>query len=216
MKFVIVGCGRAGSRLAQTLSTNGHRITVVDNDEEALARLAALTAVTPVLGIGFDRDVLLKAGIQQADGLAAATGVDEVNVVVARMAKQIFRVPRVVARVFDPRKADIYRRLGLFTVSPLAWGVDRMAEALVRSELTLLLSLGSGDVNVVEFDVTPLLAGRTAHALTVPGEIHVTAVHRGGRTFLPGPETQFQDGDRVYLTVTARSSSRLEALLKHG
>ena len=83
-----------------------------------------------MVGVGFDRDVLLEAGIQKADGLAAVTPSDEINVVAGRMAQQIFRVPRVVARVYDPRKAEIYRRLGLQTVSPVVWGVNRVAELL--------------------------------------------------------------------------------------
>jgi trk system potassium uptake protein TrkA len=213
MRFLIVGCGRAGSRLAKVLHTNGHRVTVVDNDPAALARLAGSAAVTTVLGVGVDREALLQAGIENVDGLAAATGVDEVNVVVARLARHFFHVPRVVARVYDPRKADIYRRLGIVTVSPLAWGVERMAEALVHTGMAPLLSMGSGDVNLVALEATPQLAGRTVQVLNVPREIQVTALARDGHTFLPGPETVLQAGDTVYITLLARAEGRLGALV---
>lgn len=213
MRFLIVGCGRAGSRLAKVLHTNGHKVTVVDNDPAALARLAGSAAVSTVLGVGVDREALLQAGIENVDGLAAATGVDEVNVVVARLARHFFHVPRVVARVYDPRKADIYRRLGIVTVSPLAWGVERMAEALVHTGMAPLLSMGSGDVNLVALEATPQLAGRTVQVLNVPREIQVTALARDGHTFLPGPETVLQAGDTVYITLLARAEGRLGALV---
>lgn len=216
IRFVVVGCGRAGARLAQLLDTQGYTVTVVDQDPDALAHVASAATITAVRGVGFDRDVLRQAGIAHADGLAAATGVDEVNVVVARLARQIFRVPRVVARIYDPRKAEIYRRLGIATVSPLAWGVDRMAEALVHSELAPVLSIGSGDVNLIVLEAPPLLVGRSVQTVTVPSEIHVTAVLRAGHAFLPEPETLIREGDILYLAVLARSTARMEALLRHG
>jgi trk system potassium uptake protein TrkA len=211
MKFVVVGCGRAGSRLAQTLQRHGHSVTVIDSNAETLATVAGKDLVT-LQGIGFDRQVLIQAGVQQADGLAAVTGNDEVNVIVARLARRVFQVPRVVARVYDPRKADIYRRLGLLTISPLAWGVDRMAEALEAAQTYPLLSLGSGEVHLVQAAASPQMVGRTVQTLNVPGEVQVTAIHRDGRTFLPGPATVFAEGDVLYLALIARAAQRLELL----
>lgn len=216
MRFLLIGCGRAGSRLAQIMTTHGHDVTVVDIDPAALERVEGQRHVTTVRGVGFDRAVLIEAGIQRADGIAAVTGVDEVNVVVARLARRIFHVPRVVARVNDPRKAEIYRRLGIFTVSPLGWGVDRMAEALVRSELAPLLSMGSGEVNIIAVEASPLLAGRSVQTLTVPREVHVTAIQRQGHALLPGPETVFEEGDTIFLAVQARAAARLQALIGHA
>jgi trk system potassium uptake protein TrkA len=212
MRFVVVGCGRAGFRLVKALVAQGHAVTAIDREREALAEVAPLAGVSVVCGVAIDREVLLEAGIRQADGLAAVTGQDEANVVVARLARQIFHVPRVVARVFDPRKADIYRRLGVLTISPLAWGVDRMVEALLSVRVSPLLSLGSGDVHLVEVTVTPALGGRALAALAVPGEVQVTAIQRGGRTFLPGAAATFAAGDVIYLAVTRSALPRLEAL----
>jgi trk system potassium uptake protein len=226
MRCVIVGCGRAGSRLAQVLSTQGHRVTVVDEDVQALARVTALAeskdagnalctggSISCVRGFGFDRKTLVEAGIEQADGLAAVTGVDEVNVVVARLARRIFHVPRVVARVYEPRKAEVYRRLGITTISPLAWGVDRMAEALVHAELAPVLSIGSGEVNVVVLEAPLLLEGRTVQAINLPHEIQVTALRRNGRALLPSLDTVVHAGDLLYVAVQARSAGRLEELM---
>lgn len=220
MRYVIVGCGRAGSRLAQVLNTQGHRVTVVDEDAQALARVAAYAArsgeATPlhaVRGGGFDRKTLVEAGIEQADGLAAVTGVDEVNVVVARLARRIYHVPRVVARVYEPHKAEVYRRLGITTISPLAWGVDRMAEALVHAELSPVLSIASGEVNVVVFEAPLLLEGRTVQAINLPHEIQVTALRRNGHAMLPSPDTVVHAGDLLYVAVQARAAVRLEELI---
>ena len=220
MRCVIIGCGRAGSRLAQVLSTQGHRVTVVDEDAQALARIEAYGAksgaanpLCAVRGFGFDRRTLVEAGIEQADGLAAVTGVDEVNGVVARLARRIFHVPRVVARVYEPRKAEVYRRLGITTISPLAWGVDRMAEALVHAELSPVLSIGSGEVNVVMFEAPLLLEGRTVQAINLPHEIQVTALRRNGHALLPSPDTVVHAGDVLYVAVQARAAGRLEELV---
>ena len=220
MRYVVVGCGRAGSRLAQVLSTQGHEVSVVDEDAQAFARveasagtMAGSNKVRTVRGFGFDRKTLMEAGIEQADGLAAVTGVDEVNVVVARLARRIFHVPRVVARVYDPRKAEVYRRLNITTISPLAWGVDRMAEALVHAELAPVLSIGSGEVNVVVLEVPLLLEGRTVQAINLPHEIQVTALRRNGHALLPNPDMVVHAGDLLYVAVQARAAGRLEELV---
>jgi trk system potassium uptake protein TrkA len=212
MKIIIIGCGRMGSGLARTMSLRGHAVTVVDRDPMAFERLGPAFKGQTVVGIGFDRDVLLKAGIDRADGLAALTESDEANVVAARLASQVFHIPRVVARLYDPRKADIYKRLGLRTIAPVAWGITRAADLLSRSQLEPVANLG-GDVEIVEVEVPPLLVGRTVNELVVPGEIDVVAVSRGGRTLLPTLGTLFRDGDMVYVAVLSTSADRLTELL---
>ena len=212
MKIIVIGCGRMGSGLARTMSLRGHAVTVVDRDPVAFERLGPAFKGQTVVGIGFDREVLLKAGIDRADGLAALTESDEANVVAARLASQVFHIPRVVARLYDPRKADIYKRLGLRTIAPVAWGITRAADLLSRSQLEPVANLG-GDVEIVELEVPPLLVGRTVNELVVPGEIHVVAVSRGGRTLLPTLGTLFRDGDIVYVAVLSTSADRLTELL---
>jgi trk system potassium uptake protein TrkA len=213
MKILIIGCGRLGSELAQLMSLRNHTVTVVDKDPDTLARLRPSFKGQSLVGVGFDREVLLQAGIQRADALAAVTGSDEANAVIARLASRFFHVPRVVARLYDPRKAEIYRRLGLQTISPVAWGISRIAELLSFSTLNTTLSLGSGAVDVVETEIPPLLVGRAVHELTLPGEITVAAISRSGATFLPTLGTLFQEGDLAHLVVLASSMARLNDLL---
>lgn len=219
MRFVVVGCGRVGAGLARTLALREHDVTVIDSDPDAFARLGAETArarIEMVCGIGFDRDVLVAAGIDRADGLAAVTGSDAVNVVVARSARLVFHIPRVVARLYDPLKAEIYRRLGIHTIAQVSWGVNRLADVLVYSGLGTLMSIGGGEVELVEVDVPPLLAGRPLSSLQIAGEVQVSALRRKEQTFLPAEGTLFAEGDVAYLMVRARSADRLRKMLQVG
>jgi trk system potassium uptake protein len=213
MKVIIIGCGRVGISLARMLSLRSHEVTVVDSDPNAFEGLGPGFKGRTVVGIGFDQGVLLEAGIERVDALAAVTTSDEANVIAARLAKQVFKVPHVAARVYDPRKAEIYRRFGLQTVSPVALGSTRLAELLSFSHLHTVVNLGSGEVDIVDIDIPPLLVGRSVHDLTVTGEIHVVAISRSGRTFLPHPGTIFQEADHVHLAVLASSADRLKALV---
>jgi trk system potassium uptake protein TrkA len=213
MKIIIVGCGRMGAALAQDLIRRGHGVAVVDKEPAAFERLVPWFTGETVAGIGFDRTVLLQAGIELADGLAAVTDSDETNVVTARAAKQFFRVPKVVARLYDPRKAEIYRRLGVQTISQVTWGVNRVVELLCYSRLETLISLGSGEVDIVETELPQLLAGRPVAEVTVPGEITVVAISRQGKTFMPTPSTEMLDGDMIHLAILVASGDRLKALL---
>jgi trk system potassium uptake protein TrkA len=212
MKIIIIGCGRMGGELARELIVRQHTVTIVDKDPAAFERLGPSFKGQKVIGIGFDRDVLLQAGIERADGLAALTQSDEANVVAARLASQIFRIPTVVARLYDPRKAEIYRRLGLRTIAPVTWGVNRIADILCYARMEPILSLGS-EVDLVDTEIPPLLVGRTVNDMTIPGEIHVVAISRGGKAFLPTLGTVFKEGDQVHLGVLASSAERLKLLL---
>jgi len=186
---------------------------VVDHEETAFERLGTGFKGQTLLGAGLDRDVLRQAGIERTDGLAVVTGSDDTNVVIARLARQVFRVPRVVARLHDPRHAEVYRQLGIQTLTPLTWGIQRLSELLCYTHLNTTLSLGSGEVDIVEVELPHLLAGRTVNELTLLGEIQVAAISREGRTFLPTLGTVFREGDQVHLVVLATSAARLSALL---
>lgn len=213
MRILIIGCHRVGSGLARTLSLRGQAVTVVDNDPAAFERLGAGFKGQTVLGIGFDRDVLIQAGIERADGLAAVTASDEVNVVTARIASQVFHVPKVIARLYDPRQAEIYKRLGVQTIAPTTWGINRIADLLLHSQLDTVLSLGSGEVDVVAAQVPPSLAGRTVQDLTILGEVHVVAITRSGKAFMPTLGTTFWEGDMLHVAVLAASADRLKEML---
>lgn len=212
MKLLIIGCGRVGAGLAKALASLGHSVTIVDQDLLAFDKLGDQFKGQTVLGIGFDRDVLLKAGIERADGLAAVTASDEANVVAARIARDIFHVPRVVARLYDIRQAEIYRRLGIQTIAPTAWGINRIADLLLYSPLENVYSLGTGDVELVLAEVPRLLVDKTARDLTVAGEIHLVSITRDNKTFLPTLGTIFKQGDLLHLAVLVTSANRLRDL----
>ena len=213
MKFLIIGCGRVGAGLAKILAGGGHAVAVVDKDPSAFDKLGDKFKGQTYTGIGFDREVLQSAGIERADGLAAVTASDEANVVAARIARDIFRVPRVVARLYDVRRAEIYKRLGLQTIAPTAWGINRIADLLLYSPLEVICTIGSGDVELVEVEMPPMLAGKTVRDLTVSGEIHVVAITRATKTMLPTLGTVFKEGDLLHLAVLASSSNRLNEML---
>lgn len=213
MNILIIGCGRVGAGLAKTQAVRGHSVTVVDKDPLAFEKLGENFSGQKILGIGFDRDVLLKAGIERADAVALVTASDEVNVVASRIARDIFHVPRVVARLYDVRQAEIYKRLGIQTIAPTAWGITRIADLLLYSPLETVFSVGNGDVELVEIDVPKLLVGRTVRDLTVAGEIHIVSITRDNRTFLPIQGTIFRENDMIHLAVLTTSTSRLKEIL---
>jgi trk system potassium uptake protein len=213
MRIVIVGCGRVGAGLAGSLALDGHDLVVIDGDPSAFDRLPAGFAGRTIQGVGIDRTVLERAGIGRADALAAVTGSDETNSVVARMALTRFQVPRVVARMYDPRQATLYRRLGTLAISPVEWGISRLTELLTARETASVLSLGGGQVDVTQVTATPQVTGRPCREIEVTGEIQVIAVTRGARTFIPGGSTLVAAGDIIYLAVTAGAVGRLEDLI---
>jgi trk system potassium uptake protein TrkA len=213
MKVVIMGCGRVGEQLARLMSEEGQRVAVIDYDANALARLGPNFKGETVRGVGFDREVLICAGIEQADAFAATSSSDNANIIAARIARNIFHVPRVVARLFDPRRAEIYRRLGIFTISSTTWGAERIRAIFSFAELDPLMTFGSGEVFMLSVEVTPQLVGRVARDLTVPNEISVVAITREGRALLPTSGSQFRDGDVIHLAVLASSKDRIRDLL---
>ncbi|HEX2849803.1 MAG TPA: TrkA family potassium uptake protein [Acidimicrobiales bacterium] len=213
MKIIVIGCGRVGAGLARDLEARHRTVAVVDTDPGVFDRLGPTFRGARIGGSGMDRRVLERAGIEHADGLAAVTGADEVNAVVARLASRVFRVPRVVARLYDERAAELYQRLGIQAISPVAWGIHRLGDLLTFSEVSPVATLGGGAVEVVESRVPATLAGRLAAELQVPGEVDVIAVTRHGATTLATAGTEFEEGDVVHLAVNSASKERLEALL---
>jgi trk system potassium uptake protein TrkA len=213
MKVIIMGCGRVGEQVSRLMSAGGHSVAVIDQDPAALARLGADFHGQRVLGPGFDRRVLLEAGIEQADGFAATSSSDNANIIAARLARQVFQVPKVVARLFDPRRAEIYRRLGLVTISSTTWGAERIHELFTHGDLDPVHTFGSGEVCLLSVDAPVHLVGRTVANLAVPGEIIVAALTRDGQALLPTLGTQFRAGDVLHLMVLASAMPRLETLL---
>jgi len=189
-------------------------VAVIDRNPEAFKRLGPTFRGETIEGVGFDRDVLIRAGIERADGFASVTNGDNTNIVSARTARYVFRVPMVVTRIYDPRRAEIYRRLGIQTISPTDWGASRIAEMLLHPELASQLTLGHGEVSLVEYVASEHLAGHRVDELSVPGEILVAGLVRDGRATLPTPGTRFRLGDTLYIAVDTAVIPRLKQMLR--
>ncbi len=213
MKIIIVGCGRVGAQLAEMLSQEGHEVAIIDKDPTSARRLGKSFQGRFIQGVGFDRESLLKAGIEHADGFASVTSGDNTNIVAALAARDHFHVPRVVARIADPRRAEIYRRFGIPTISPTTWGAFQIKDALCHCTLTSLVSLGSGEVEVVETLAPPALVGKPATVLSYPGEILLAAIVRTGQALIPTPDTILAAGDGLRIAVASPSMSKLEKIL---
>jgi trk system potassium uptake protein TrkA len=213
MKIIVMGCGRMGEQVSLLLSNAGHDVTVIDADAKALARLGPDFKGERVQGVGFDRNVLIRAGIESADAFVATSPSDNANIVSARIARNIFQVPRVVARLYDPRRAEIYQRLGLVTISMINWGAERIVELLTHSNLDPILSFGKGEVILTAIELPAQLAGHTVRELSIPGEINVVSITRQGEALMPVSGMEFCSGDLIHLAVHASAVERLELLL---
>lgn len=213
MHIVIMGCGRVGSRLAKVLTLEGHEIAVIDKDPAAFKRLGKTFKGQAVEGIGFDRDVLKKAGIERSDAFIAVTNGDNHNVVGALVAKNKFRVPKVVARIYDPAKEKLYQHLGIQTISSTAWAANKIKNLICHIELIRHFSFGNGEVEIVEGEISPQLVGRSVNDLNIPGEITVVAIVRFGRAFIPTSGTVFQEKDGVQIVVETAALPKLKKML---
>jgi trk system potassium uptake protein len=216
MKVIIMGCGRVGEQVSQLLAEDGHDVSVIDYDADALARLGPRFKGKTFKGIGFDRNVLIEAGIEQADAFVATSSSDNANVVAARLARNIFHVPRVVARLYDPQRAEVYHRLGLVTISSTTWGAQRIQELLTHADLDPVLTFGRGEVVLIAIEAPAHLVGRTVNNVTVPGEASVVSITRTDQAMIPTLGTEFRSGDLIHLAVLASALERIEHLLGLG
>jgi trk system potassium uptake protein len=213
MKIIVMGYGRIGSQVSKLLSEQQHDVTIIDHDADADGRLGPNYKGRIIRGLGFDHNVLIQAGIEEAEAFVATSHSDNANIVAARIARNIFHVPRVVARLYDPIRAEIYQRLGLTTISPNNWGAERILQVLTHDELDVWDTFGRGEVSFVHLEVPPQLIGRTVNQLNVPGELMVIAIERDAHGFVPIAGTEFQEGDLINLVLMSSSMERLEELL---
>ncbi|NTU71511.1 MAG: TrkA family potassium uptake protein [Coriobacteriia bacterium] len=212
MRVIIGGCGRVGALLANQFETGGNDVVVIDKDPGAFRRLGKMYRGETVRGMIFDRDVLEKSQIARSDAFVAVTSGDNSNVVAATIAREMYRVPKVVARIFDPRRAEIYRRLGIQTVSSVAWASNEIVSLVMFQHTVRDVSLGGGEVQLVRVSIPPRLAGRSVSDLTSPTEIMPVAIVRAGSSFMPTTHEIFQDGDVIEVAVLTSAMSRFESM----
>ena len=199
MRVIIMGCGRVGSELSEELADGGHDVVVIDKDPEAFFRYPPAEGTTTVVGLGFDRDVLREAGIEQADAFVAVSSGDNSNIVSARVALERFHVPKVVARIYDPRRAEIYERLNIPTVATTKWGVKQIQLMLFHERKELRETIAGGDLARMRVPVPSHLVGKNAVSLNVPGKLMVVGISRGGGGLIPTDDSTLEEGD--YLAV---------------
>ena len=211
MHVVIVGCGRVGSTLGRELVSVGHTVAVVDRKAEAFSRLGESFTGQKIMGIGFDRDVLIEAGIQKAGALAAVTNGDNSNILIARVAREEFGIERVVARIYDPKRAEIYERLGIATVATVKWTSERILRRILPDLPAVEWTDPSAKVVLVERELPKAIVG--TRVLSLDSAIaRVVAIRRLGTAIIPTADTVVQEGDVAYV---AAEISRLKLLTSH-
>ncbi len=215
MRVIIVGCGRVGSELANALSAERHEVVIIDRSPLSFGRLSRDFSGRMLTGVGFDREILQKADIEGADALAATTDSDNVNIVVAVAAKETFKVPHVVARIYNPQAAEIYRREGIPTVTPTLMAANTMKTMISHPRLAKLATCGSGEVEFITIQVPKGLAGRTVQDLIIPGESLVSALVRRGQASIPSPDTCLEAEDELHVAVAAKALPKFDKLLAH-
>jgi trk system potassium uptake protein len=214
MRVILIGCGRVGSELTIQLGRAGHDVTIIDKRASAFDRLPPGFKGRTVVGVGFDRDILEDAGIKDADAFVAVTNGDNSNIVSARVAREYYHVPTVVARIYDPRRAEIYERLNIPTVATTTWGVKQIMLMLTHTREEIKESLAGGDLFRMRLNVPPHLIGSRVNQLNVEGKIIVTGVDRGGHGFIPTPSSSFQHGDVLQVIVHKDAVEMLDDLLR--
>ena len=210
MRVVVMGCGRVGASLSDGLSRIGHEVAVIDRDSTAFHRLSPEFTGERVLGMGFDREVLLRSGIEEAGAFAAVSSGDNSNIISARVARETFGVQRVVARIYDAKRAAVYERLGIPTVATVPWTTDRLLNLLTRDSETTKWRDPSGNVAVAEVALHEDWAGHRVTQLESATGARVAFMIRFGSGLLPDPKTVIQASDQVY--VAAVSGKAAEAI----
>jgi len=215
MHAVIVGCGRVGAELAQALIARQQSVSIIDIEETAFEqRLHPGFSGKKLVGIGFDRDILEQAGIREAEMFVSATRGDNTNILSARIAKEHYGVARVAALIYDPRRAQIYERLGIATVATVAFATDQLMAKVFPSTEAVEWTIGSGEVVVVGVPATPEQIGKPIEELRQARKVHVIALTRFGKTEVPELNTIVQEGDFLHLSVLRSAHSEPETLLK--
>ncbi len=216
MHIVIMGCGRVGSTLAHILEDRDHSVAIIDMNPDAFRRLGSHFAGRRVTGIGFDRDTLLEAGIEQAAALAAVSSGDNSNILAARVARETFGVEHVVARIKDPRRAEVYQRLGIPTVATVPWTADQMLRRLLPEGSEPVWRDPSGMITLAEVYVAETWVGHTVSELEDAAKCRVGFLTRLGNGMLPDEKTVIQEGDLVHTLIRGSDTASVEVAFAAG
>jgi trk system potassium uptake protein len=209
--IVIMGCGRVGSTLAHILEDRGYTVAVIDQDPEAFRRLRPSFKGDRVTGVGFDRDVLARAGIERADGFAAVSSGDNSNIIAARVARETFAVRQVAARIYDPRRAEVYERLGIPTVATVRWTADQMLRKLLPGSAEPLWRDATGKLVLTQVTMSPKWIGEPIKLVEASAGARVAYIDRLGEAVVPQTGTVLQEGDVVHVVAKESDLERVMA-----
>ncbi|MFC8037891.1 potassium channel family protein [Paenarthrobacter sp. NPDC057355] len=212
--FVIMGCGRVGATLAHTLEDAGHSVAIIDQDERAFRRLRKSFTGRKVTGVGFDRDTLKQAGVQEAYAFAAVSSGDNSNILATRVARETFHVAHVVARIYDPGRAEIYQRLGIPTVAAVRWSADQVLRRILPEQhLAGDYREPSGRLVLAEVDLHPEWIGHRLGSIEEAAGIRIAFLTRFGEGLLPRTGTAYQEGDTVHAMLNVDRTSEIARIL---
>lgn len=213
---MIMGCGRVGSTLARDFQALGHSVAVIDQDREAFRRLGADFNGLTVAGIGFDRDTLIEAGIQRADAFAAVSDGDNSNILAARVARETYGLKNVVARIYDPGRAEIYQRLGIPTVATVLWTTDQIMRRILPTGAKSQWQDASGRIQLVESSLHSGWFGNQVLSIERLTKARVAFVTRLGEGLIPDEHSVLQEGDVVHLLVTEENLKNVDEALRNS
>ncbi len=213
---VIMGCGRVGSTLARSLEDRNHTVSVIDSEPDSFRRLGPSFNGDKVTGFGFDQAVLEKAGIQRADAFAAVSSGDNSNIIAARVARETFGIEKVVARIYDPGRAEVYQRLGITTVATVKWTADQVLRRLLPAGAEPDFRDPSGTIRVDQLPVPTAWIGQGTAELQKQTQARIAWIDRLGEGMLPGPETVVQEGDLLHLVIREENAAQAYAVLEKG
>ena len=207
-----MGCGRVGSTIAHILEDQGHSVAVIDQDAEAFRKLRSGFKGSKITGIGFDREILIEAGIEHAEAFAAVSNGDNSNVIAARVARESFGVQHVVARIYDPRRAEVYQRLGIPTVASVRWTADQMLRRLLPEGSETLWRDPTGAIVLAEGACSDAWLGEKVQSLEETARTRIAFIARLGEAMLPGPDTVLQEGDVLHVVAKEGDIERIAAV----
>lgn len=212
--FVIMGCGRVGATLAHTLEDSGHSVAIIDQDERAFRRLRTGFGGRKITGVGFDQDTLKQADIENAYAFAAVSSGDNSNILATRVARETFHVEHVVARIYDPGRAEIYQRLGIPTVAAVRWSADQVLRRILpETAIKGDFREPSGRLILTELSLHEGWIGRHILDIESAARLRVAYLTRFGEGMLPGPDTSYQQGDIVHAMIVSAQSAEVASIL---
>lgn len=212
--FVIMGCGRVGVSLAHTLDESGHSVAIIDQDDRAFRRLRSSFGGRKVTGVGFDRETLKYAEIQDAYAFAAVSSGDNSNILATRVARETFHVPHVVARIYDPGRAEIYQRLGIPTVAAVRWSADQVLRRILPEQtINGDFRETSGRLILAELALSDAWLGRSLRSIEAASGVRIAYLTRFGEGILPTAETSYQQGDILHAMMKTTATGEIGRIL---